>query len=88
MTEVMAPMSRVMIIMLANISARVNPDRMQDRIRGIMVCWVGAVTAGLPARSPDPLAAVVKVEFESPPYAVTEIGAEWLDGALKVPSPR
>ena len=41
---------------------------------------------GLPARSPDPLATVVKVEFEAPPFAVTEIGAEWLDGMFAGPA--
>ncbi len=35
---------------------------------------------GLPADPPDPLAPVVKVEFEAPPYALTELPAEWLDG--------
>ena len=37
---------------------------------------------GLPAASPDPLAAVVKVEFDAPPCAVTSFGAEWLDGGF------
>ncbi len=40
---------------------------------------------GLPADPPDPIAPVVKVEFEGPPYAVTSIGAEWLDGTLVLP---
>jgi len=35
---------------------------------------------GLPAESPDPLATVVEVEFEGPPYALGHPGAEWLDG--------
>ena len=37
---------------------------------------------GLPPDPPDPLAPVVKVEFEAPPEALTEVGAEWLDGQL------
>lgn len=35
---------------------------------------------GLPADPPDPLAPVVKVEFESPPQAIVELDANWLDG--------
>ena len=38
---------------------------------------------GLPARCPDPLAAVVKVAFEAPPFAVTSIGEEWLAGTFE-----
>ena len=38
------------------------------------------IIAGLPTESANPLASVVKVEFEAPPHATTEIGAEWLDG--------
>ena len=41
---------------------------------------------GLPADPPDPIAPVVKVEFEGPPYAVTSLGAEWLDGTLTWPN--
>lgn len=40
---------------------------------------------GLPKSSPDPLATVIKVEFDSPPYAVTEIDADWLDGTFELP---
>lgn len=35
---------------------------------------------GLPQRSPDPVASVVKIEFEAPPYALTYNDAKWLDG--------
>jgi len=42
---------------------------------------------GLPDYSPDPLAPVIKVEFEGPPYALTEFGAEWLDGTYMPESP-
>jgi len=42
--------------------------------------------SGLPADPPDALAPVIKVEFEGAPYAVTDIGAEWLDGTLEVPA--
>ena len=35
---------------------------------------------GLPADPPDPLAPVVEVEFAGPPRALTQIGAEWLEG--------
>jgi alpha-L-fucosidase len=37
---------------------------------------------GLPDNPPDELAPVVKVEFESPPYAVTDLNADWLDGTF------
>ena len=40
---------------------------------------------GLPAEPPDPLAPVIKVEFEGPPFAVTEIGEEWLEGTMALP---
>jgi alpha-L-fucosidase len=35
---------------------------------------------GLPADPPDPLAPVVKVEFEAPPRGINTTGAEWLWG--------
>ena len=41
------------------------------------------VIRGLPESSPDPLATVIKVEFEGPPHAVTQIDADWLDGAFE-----
>ena len=37
---------------------------------------------GLPSEPPDPLAPVVRVEFESEPYELTTTGAEWLDGTF------
>ena len=37
---------------------------------------------GLPADPPDPLAPVIKVEFEAPPEALLSPGPEWLDGEL------
>ncbi len=37
---------------------------------------------GLPDDPPDALAPVVKVEFESPPFACLSPGPEWLDGDL------
>jgi alpha-L-fucosidase len=40
------------------------------------------VIRGLPAVCPDPLAAVIEVEFEGPPYAITEIDADWLEGTF------
>ena len=40
---------------------------------------------GLPETSPDPLAAVVKVEFESPPYGTAELDSRWLDGKWRMP---
>jgi len=43
------------------------------------------IISGLPDDPPDPLAPVLRVEFEGPPYAVTEIGAEWLDGTMIIP---
>ncbi len=39
--------------------------------------------SGLPDDPPDPIAPVIKVEFDGKPHAVTDIGAEWLDGTLK-----
>ncbi len=44
------------------------------------------IIKGLPADPPDPLAAVLEVEFESPPRALTKIGAEWLDGRFSPPA--
>jgi len=38
---------------------------------------------GLPPEPPDPLAPVVEVEFEGAPEALTDIGAEWLDGTYE-----
>jgi alpha-L-fucosidase len=38
---------------------------------------------GLPATPPDALGAVVEVEFDGPPYAVTELDAGWLDGTFE-----
>ena len=38
---------------------------------------------GLPVDPPDALAPVVKVEFDGPPCALVDHGAEWLDGELK-----
>ena len=38
--------------------------------------------SGLPATPPDPVAPVIRVEFVSPPYAITDIGSEWLDGTF------
>jgi alpha-L-fucosidase len=35
---------------------------------------------GLPADPPNPLAPVLKIEFEAPPYAIETTGAEWLWG--------
>jgi alpha-L-fucosidase len=35
---------------------------------------------GLPATPPDPLAPVIEVEFEAPPYALTDLDADWLAG--------
>jgi alpha-L-fucosidase len=40
------------------------------------------VIGGLPATCPDPLAAVIEVEFEGPPYAITQIDADWLEGTF------
>jgi len=40
---------------------------------------------GLPRRPPDPLAAVVKVEFEGPPYGVADLDCRWVDGDWKLP---
>jgi alpha-L-fucosidase len=40
------------------------------------------VIGGLPALCPDPLAAVIEVEFEGPPYAITQIDADWLEGTF------
>lgn len=37
---------------------------------------------GLPDAPPDPLAPVIKVEFEGPPQAVTEFDSRWLDGSF------
>ncbi len=37
---------------------------------------------GLPEAPPEPLAPVLKVEFEAPPYALTELDANWLDGTF------
>jgi len=36
--------------------------------------------SGLPQKSPDPLASVVKIEFAAPPYALVYDDAKWLDG--------
>ncbi|MHC4915824.1 MAG: alpha-L-fucosidase [Planctomycetota bacterium] len=36
--------------------------------------------SGLPAESPDPLATVLKVEFEDKPFALPPRDAKWLDG--------
>jgi alpha-L-fucosidase len=38
--------------------------------------------SGLPQEMPDPLAAVIKLEFESAPYVLRYSGADWLDGKL------
>ncbi|MBN2450473.1 MAG: alpha-L-fucosidase [Lentisphaeria bacterium] len=42
---------------------------------------------GLPSEPPDPLAPVVKVSFEGPPYALTDLGPEWLDGTWRPAGP-
>ena len=39
--------------------------------------------SGLPADPPDALAPVIKAELEAPPQALTEYGAEWLDGRFE-----
>jgi len=39
--------------------------------------------SGLPAEPPGPLAPVVKVRFEGPPYGIETRGAEWLDGGFE-----
>jgi len=44
------------------------------------LCNQRTLLKGLPSNPPDPLAPVVKVEFEGPPFALTELKAEWLDG--------
>ena len=44
------------------------------------------VIKGLPPEPPDPLAPVVKVEFEGPPQAVTDVNSDWLTGNY-VPPP-
>jgi alpha-L-fucosidase len=41
------------------------------------------VIKGLPSAPPDPLAPVIKFEFEAPPYAIETPGAEWLFGGYK-----
>ena len=38
---------------------------------------------GLPDTPPDVLAPVVKVEFEAPPYAITDFPADWLTGSFR-----
>lgn len=38
--------------------------------------------SGLPREMPDELAAVLRLEFEAPPYTLKWSGAEWLDGEL------
>jgi len=43
---------------------------------------------GLPETSPDPLATVVKVEFDGAPFGVAEFGGEWLDGRFLLPRPK
>jgi alpha-L-fucosidase len=44
------------------------------------------VICGLPASCPDPLAAVIRVEFESSPYAITHLDADWLEGTFVAPN--
>ena len=39
--------------------------------------------SGLPATPPDPLAPVIRIEFEGPPYGMTYEADGWLDGALE-----
>lgn len=39
--------------------------------------------SGLPADPPGPLAPVVKVQFEGPPYRIDTRGAEWLAGGFR-----
>ncbi len=39
--------------------------------------------SGLPTAMPDPLATVLKLEFETVPYTLEWSGADWLDGNLK-----
>jgi alpha-L-fucosidase len=39
---------------------------------------------GLPLESPDPLATVLKLEFDEEPYLLHYAGATWLDGELTV----
>ncbi len=39
--------------------------------------------SGLPMQMPDPLATVLKLEFESVPYTLAWSGADWLDGKLE-----
>jgi len=44
------------------------------------------VVKGLPETPPDPLAPVLRVEFEAPPKAVTALDARWLDGTFTPPA--
>jgi len=39
--------------------------------------------SGLPAKPPGPLAPVLKVQFEGPPYGVETRGAQWLEGGFR-----
>jgi len=42
--------------------------------------------SGLPLDPPDPLAPVVKIEFEAPPFPLTYRDASWLDGQFALES--
>jgi hypothetical protein len=43
--------------------------------------------SGLPETCPDPLAAVVKIEFEDEPYAIAQNDASWIDGKFEDTGP-
>ena len=43
--------------------------------------------SGLPVEPPDPLAPVVKIEFDGPPYALAYDADGWLEGRMEVSDP-
>lgn len=82
------PGERLVLSKLAPEAVRAELLTTGDRLRVRATSNARTLIEGLPPDPPGPIAPVVKVEFAGPPYAVTSIGAEWLDGTMTLPNQR